>query len=101
MGTPLIGGPKYTSIGSLYAMREGLDMDAFELEVHARNSIGLTQPLTVIYSKSDGIVGWQAARDVYNEQARNLEVRSTHFAMGGHPKIWRIIADTLASERSR
>ncbi|MEM9571944.1 MAG: alpha/beta hydrolase [Pseudomonadota bacterium] len=101
MGTPLIGGPKYTSVGKFYAIKEGLDMDAFELEVHARNSIGLSQPLTVIYSKSDGIVGWQAARDVYNDQARNIEVRSTHFAMGGHPKIWKIIADTLAGDLSR
>ena len=97
MGTPLIGGPKYTSIGSLYALKEGLDMDAFEQEVHERNLIGLKQPLTVIYSKSDGIVGWQAARDVYNPQARNIEVRSTHLAFGGHAKVWKIIADTLAA----
>lgn len=98
MGTPLIGGPKYTSVGKFYAIKEGLDLDAFELEVHARNSIGLSQPLTVIYSKSDGIVGWQAARDVYNDHARNIEVRSTHLAMGGHPKVWKIIAETLAGE---
>jgi pimeloyl-ACP methyl ester carboxylesterase len=98
MGTPLIGGPKYTSVGKLYAIKEGLDLDAFEREVHARNSIGLSQPLTVIYSKSDGIVGWQAARDVYNDHARNIEVRSTHLAMGANPKVWKIIADTLAGE---
>lgn len=96
MGTPLIGGPKYTSVGQLYAMKEGLDLDAFELDVHERNSVGLKQPLTVIYSKSDGIVGWQAARDVYNPQARNIEVRSTHLALGGHAKVWQIIAETLA-----
>ena len=96
LGTPLIGGPKYTSIGKLYAIKEGMDMDAFEQEVHARNSIGLSQPLTVIYSKSDGIVGWQAARDVYNDQARNIEVRSTHFAFGANATVWKIIADTLA-----
>ena len=96
MGTPLIGGPKYTSVGQFYAMKEGLDLDEFELEVHARNSVGLKQPLTVIYSKSDGIVGWQAARDVYNPHARNIEVRSTHLALGGHSKVWQIIAETLA-----
>jgi hypothetical protein len=96
MGTPLIGGPKYTSIGAIYARREGLDMDAFEREVHERNSIGLSQPLTVIYSKSDGIVGWQAARDVYNDQARNIVVRSTHFGMGASPVVWKIVANTLA-----
>ncbi|MEL6826792.1 MAG: alpha/beta hydrolase [Pseudomonadota bacterium] len=96
MGTPLIGGPKYTSVGKLYAIKEGMDMDAFEQEVHERNSIGLSQPLTVIYSKSDGVVGWQAARDVYNDQARNIEVRSTHFAFGANATVWKIVADTLA-----
>jgi len=98
MGTPLIGGPKYTSIGAIYARRNGLDMDEFEREVHARNSIGLRQPLTVIYSKSDGIVGWQAARDVYNDHARNVVVRSTHFGMGASPTIWKIVANTLAGK---
>jgi pimeloyl-ACP methyl ester carboxylesterase len=96
MGSPLIGGAKYTSVGALYAIKEGMDMDAFEHEVHARNSIGLSQPLTAIYSKSDGVVGWQAARDVYNDHARNIEVRSTHFGFGANAKVWRIIADTLA-----
>ncbi|MEO0451461.1 MAG: alpha/beta hydrolase [Pseudomonadota bacterium] len=97
MGTPLIGGPKYTAVGQLYALREGLDMDEFELDVHERNSVGLSQPLTVIYSKSDGVVGWQAAQDVYNPQARHIEVRSTHMALGANAKVWRIIADTLAA----
>jgi len=96
MGTPLIGGAKYTSVGKLYAIKEGMDLDAFEEEVHARNSVGLSQPLTVIYSKSDGVVGWRAARDVYNEQARNIEVRSTHFALGTNATVWKIVADTLA-----
>jgi len=99
MGTPLIGGPKYTAVGQYYAQQEGLDLDAFEHEVHIRNSVGLSQPLTVIYSKSDGIVGWKAARDVYNPQARNIEVRSTHFGFGANAKVWRIIADTLAGRR--
>lgn len=98
MGTPLIGGPKYTAVGQLYAIRENLDLDEFEREVHERNSIGLPQPLTVIYSKSDGIVGWQAAKDVYNDQARNIEVRSTHFALGTNSRVWQIVAETLAEK---
>ena len=98
MGSPLIGGAKYTSVGKLYAIKEGMDIDAFEHEVHARNSVGLSQPLTAIYSKSDGVVGWQAARDVYNAHARNIEVRSTHFGLGTNAKVWRIVADTLAGQ---
>ncbi len=95
MGTPLIGGPKYTAVGALFAEQNGMDLDEFEHEVHRRNSIGLKQPLTVIYSKSDGVVGWTAARDVYNAQARNIEVRSTHFGLGVNARVWKIVAETL------
>jgi len=97
MGTPIIGGPKYTLVGSFFAKSQGLDLDDFEEEVHRRNSIGLKQPLTIIYSKTDGIVSWQSAIDPYNEQANNIEVKSTHFGLGLNPKIWRIVADTMAA----
>lgn len=100
MGSPLIGGPKYTAIGALYAMKEGLDLDAFEHDVHERNAMGLSQPLTAIYSRSDGVVGWKAARDVYNPHARNIEVRSTHFGFGANAEVWKIIAETLARSRA-
>lgn len=100
MGTPLIGGPKYTAIGELYARREGLDLDAFERMIHARNSIRLQQPLTVIFSKSDGVVSWQATQDIYNPQARHVEVRGTHMGLGVNSRVWRIIADTLAASKT-
>ncbi len=97
MGTPLIGGPKYTAVGDIFARQNGLNLDEFEREVHTRNSVGLKQPLTVIYSKSDGIVGWKAAIDVYNPQARNIQVRSTHFGLGLNSKVWKIVAEALGT----
>ena len=95
MGTPIIGGPKYTSVGALFARSQGMDLDDFEQDVHERNSAGLTQPVTSIYSKLDGIVGWRASVDVYNPQARNVEVYASHLGLGGSPRVWRTIADTL------
>lgn len=99
MGTPLIGGPKYTSVGWVYARMTGMDVDAFEHEVHERNNIGLSQPITALYSKSDGVVGWKAAVDVYNAQTRNIEVRSTHFGMGVNSTVWKIVAQTLSASQ--
>jgi len=95
MGTPIVGGPKYTAVGKLFARNQGLNLDEFEIEVHERNSVGLSQPITSIYSKLDGVVGWQASIDVYNPQARNIEVSASHLGLGGSPRVWRIIADTL------
>ena len=96
LGTPIIGGPKYTAVGAYFAEKSGLDLDEFEKEVHERNSIGIRQPVTSIYSKTDGVVGWRASVDVYNEQAQNIEVGSSHFGLGANGKVWRIIANQLA-----
>ena len=96
LGTPIIGGPKYTVAAERFAREGKLDLDEFEKEVHARNSIGIRQPVTSIYSKSDGVVGWRASVDIYNAHARNIEVNSSHFGIGANGKVWRLIADTLA-----
>lgn len=98
MGTPVVGGPKYTAVGAQFASRAGLDLDEFEHEVHARNSLGLKQPITSIYSRSDGVVAWRASIDTYNEQARNIEVHSSHFGLGNSATVWLQIAKTLARE---
>jgi pimeloyl-ACP methyl ester carboxylesterase len=96
MGSPITGGPKYTVVGQKYAKRERLDLDEFEKHVLERNQIGFEQPVTSIYSKTDGVVGWQAALDIYNAHARNIEVSATHLGIGVNAKVWRIIAAILA-----
>lgn len=95
MGTPIIGGPKFTSIGKQYVLANNINIDEFELDVHQRNSIGFSQPITSIYSKTDGVVGWQASVDVYNKQAKNVEVNGSHLGLGVNPQVWKIIAKTL------
>ena len=96
LGTPIIGGPKYTAVAERFARQDGIDLDEFEKEVHARNLLGIRQPVTSIFSKSDGVVGWRASVDTYNRHARNIEVSATHFGLGAHGEVWRIIAETLA-----
>lgn len=97
LGTPITGGPKYTAVGNAYARRKKLNLDTFEQHVLERNSIGFDQPVTSIYSKTDGIVGWQASLDVYNNHARNIEVNGTHIGLGINPKVWEIIIQTLSN----
>jgi pimeloyl-ACP methyl ester carboxylesterase len=96
LGTPITGGPKYTSIGPQYAKLKGIDMDSFEEHVLARNQIGFKQPVTSIFSKGDGVVGWEASVDTYNEQAKNIEVSGSHLGLGCNAQVWRIIAYLLA-----
>ena len=101
LGTPVLGGPKYTAAAERFAAQAQIDLDEFEKEVHARNSIGIRQPLTCIFSKSDGVVGWRASVDTYNAHARNIEVKSSHFGLGANGRVWRLIADILAESSPR
>lgn len=96
LGSPISGGPKYTSIGRYFNRRRQLNLDEIEQVIHERNSLGISQPITSIYSRSDGVVGWRASLDRYNPQARNIRVRSSHLGIGVNLKAWRIIAQTLA-----
>lgn len=99
MGTPVEGGPKYTIAADRFASDNNIDLDAFEQHVHRVNSETLTQPLTVIYSKSDGVVGWRAAIDRYNPHARHVRVRGSHLGLGTNPRVWNEIAKTLGGRR--
>ena len=101
LGTPIIGGPKYTTVAKRFAKSAKLNLDEFEKEVHERNSIGIKQPVTSIYSKADGVVGWRASIDVYNAHAQNIRVNSSHFGLGANGEVWRLIAEQLAGNAPR
>ena len=95
MGSPLVGGPKYTTLGGLYE-RRGEDLDEIEATIAARESKPISVPVTSIYSKRDGIVGWQASIDRHTPQAEHFEVRATHFGLGISPDVFKILARKLA-----
>ena len=96
LGSPVEGGPKYTSAARWF--RKSLDLDAFEEHVHAINSEGLQVPVTAIYSTSDAIVGWRAAIDRYNPHTRHLQLRTaSHVGLPYNPRVWAKIAQTLAA----
>ncbi len=95
LGTPVEGGPKYTVAGERFAQARKLDLDAFERHVHHVNTKGITCPLTVIYTRGDGIVSWRAAIDRYNPQARHIRVPGSHVGLAVNPVVWNAIISTL------
>ncbi len=101
MGTPVEGGPKYTATGDRFAGRQNIDLDALERHIHDINRQGIDCPLTIIYSRGDGIVDWRAAIDRYNPQARHFRVAGSHLGLGVNPLVWRRIARTLSVSRAR
>jgi pimeloyl-ACP methyl ester carboxylesterase len=95
MGSPVVGGPKYTSMGAMYA-RRGVDVDEVADTIAARESNPIRVPVTSIYSKRDGVVGWQASIDKYTVGADHIEVSATHLGLGICPEVFKILARKLA-----
>ncbi len=98
LGTPVIGGPKYTVVANTFR-RRGIDVDAIATEVEARNQISFTAPVIAIYSRRDCVVAWQACIDAGAANVEHVEVRTTHLGLGFSPEVYKIIARRLAGER--
>lgn len=94
LGAPAVGGPKYTSAAPFFRKR-GVDLDWIEAEIEKREKSVIKQPITVIYSKTDGIVNWEACIDRYSENARHVEVGAAHLGMGFNPVVWRHVLEAL------
>lgn len=94
LGSPIVGGPKYTRVGQVYEAR-GADLDAIERVVASRNARPIRVPITVIYSKTDAVVAWQACIDHLNPQAEHVEVRTTHLGLGIHHDVFAEVAQRL------
>ena len=100
LGTPVIGGPKYTVVARLFH-RRGIDIDAMAAEIESRNRILLQTPVTAIYSRADAIVTWQACIDRNGSNVEHVEVRTTHMGFGFSPEVYKIIAQRLADGTQR
>lgn len=97
MGSPTIGGPKYTAAAP-YFRKRGMDLDWIEHEISKREARPIRQPITAIYSRSDAVVSWQAAIDRYSGNVNHIEVDAAHLGMGFNPTIWSHIVTALEAE---
>ena len=100
LGTPVVGGPKYTAVARAYEGR-GIDLDAIEADVSARNRRPLETPVAALHSRRDAIVAWRACIDHHGRSVEHIEVATTHLGFGFSPEVFRIIAGRLARPRRR
>lgn len=99
MGTPVVGGPRYTAAARLYSA-QGFDFDHIERRIAEREQTRITVPVTSIYSKADGIVAWRAAIDPTDNPVEHVEVRDGHLGMGFSTGVFKLIAERLAAQRA-
>jgi len=97
LGSPVVGGPKYTAVAGVYRSR-GVDLDAVEAEVDARYANSLSTRVTAIYSRSDGVVAWRACIDRRSPNVDHVEVVATHLGLGFSADVLAAIARALARD---
>ena len=93
-GTPVVGGPTHTVAADSYGTAEARRIAA--LGAQRDRDRPITVPVTVIYTRRDGVVDWRACLDRTSLAARHVEVRSTHMSLGVDPDVWWTIARALA-----
>lgn len=98
LGTPVIGGPKYTVVAKRFH-RRGIDIEAMAAEIELRNRIAFSTPVVALYSRRDAVVAWQACIDHSAQNVEHIEVHTTHFGFGFSPEVYKIIAQRLAANR--
>ena len=94
-GSPIQGGPKNTIGERNYDPAEVERIEALIAERNASDPIQV--PLTVVFSRRDGIVDWRACIDRVSPRATHYEARSAHLGMGIDPDVWRLVLQKLAA----
>ena len=101
LGTPVVGGPKYTAAAKSYRKR-GIDIEAIAAEVEQRSRLAdLEIPVVAIYSRDDSVVAWQACIDRQSPNIEHVEIKSTHLGFGFSADVYQIIARRLAQFESQ
>lgn len=83
------------TLGSPFGSDIAIDEDAGPEAIGQRRTPPPV-PCTSIYSKSDGIVSWEACRELPSPETENIEISATHMGMGFNPLVLWAVADRLA-----
>jgi hypothetical protein len=97
LGTPFSQSPRATNAWRVYEMLSSETLPDSMMQLQLADAPPV--PFTSVYSKSDGVVAWQAsiqAPSKKNHQIENVEVFASHIGMGVNPAAWYVIADRVA-----
>jgi pimeloyl-ACP methyl ester carboxylesterase len=97
LGTPFAGSYKSTRAWRLYQLASGRKIEGESKNYDLPGAPPV--PTSSIYSRSDGVVAWQAsiqAPSKTNPQTENIEVLASHLGLGLNPTAWWAVANRLA-----
>lgn len=97
IGTPFAGQPSQTNASAIYRLLNGREAE-IDPVLRARLRQAPPVPTTSIYSRSDGVVAWQACvQEGSAPDIENLEVQSSHCGMVWNPEVLQAVAYRLAA----
>ena len=97
LGTPFAGSHKATNAWRVYRLTSGrnIEREAANYDLPTAPPV----PTTSIYSRTDGVVAWQASiqtSGLANPLTENIEVLASHIGLGVNPSVWWAVANRLA-----
>jgi pimeloyl-ACP methyl ester carboxylesterase len=100
IGTPFAGSAEQTNVKWVFRLVNG-SPPVLDDALMARLRTAPDIPTTSIYSRSDGVVAWQACiQDGHAPHTENIEVEGSHCGLGWNPDVLAIIADRLRQPRN-
>ena len=101
IGTPFNSVSDHTHAGLLFRLLNG-SAPRFDHALSARLRTPPPVPTTSIYSRSDGVVAWQACRHTRRSKlTQDIEVSGSHIGMGWNRAVLSVVADRLAQHPQR
>ena len=96
IGTPVAGTVEQTNVARVYRLLNGRTPPALDEALSTRLRTPPDVPTTSIFSRSDGIVAWQACiQDGERGHTENIEIDGSHVGMPWNPEVLSIIANRL------
>lgn len=96
IGTPFAGSSHHTHAGLVYRVLNGSDA-AIDADMSKRLRQPPSAPTTSIYSRSDGVVAWQACiQPGRRAHTENIEVKGSHCGLAWNAEVFGVLADRLA-----
>ena len=97
IGTPITGEAAQTIVSLLYRWVNGA-LPVLDEDFKARLIAAPQVPTTSIYSRSDGVVAWQACLQPEDHpMIENVEVDGSHCGLVWNPAVLKVIADRLSN----
>jgi pimeloyl-ACP methyl ester carboxylesterase len=101
LGSPFRGRARSSNVARVYRGITGRDPGPDEAVVSERLRQPPPVPSTAIYSKTDGVVAWEACVEEEADRTDNIEVFGSHFGLGVNPLVLYAIADRLSQPEDR